>query len=33
MLHLGDIDVQGLWEWRQVSPLCEQKSPLINHLY
>lgn len=30
MLYLGNIDVQGLWEWRQVAPLCELKSRLFT---
>ena len=33
MLHLGVIDVKGLWEWRQVSYLCELKSPFTNHFF
>lgn len=33
MLHLGHVDVQGLWEWRQVGPLCELKSRLTDNLF
>ena len=32
LLRSGNVDVQGLWDWRDVSPPREMISPLLNHL-
>ena len=32
LLRIGSVDVQGLWDWREVSPLREMMSLLPNRL-